>query len=141
MTAPTLEYKKSMGQGDESWGKPLAFPEVTTFGELFDEWRWFTQAKEANERYKAIDGVTDYCDAIRVEGLEESLSVKANARVVEWINQHMIRSDYDDWYFQLVRRDDGLLVIVKNNQIIASRWLALLDAEMAADEIMGGAVF
>ena len=135
MTAPTLEYKQGIGIGEDSWGKPLAFPRFTKFSELFSEWRLWVHNE--SKKYPQDHGVDDYCLALRTD-LEDSLHVKARTGVVEWVNANMIRSDYDSWYFELVQRGDGLLVVVKNNQILASRWLALLDAESVIAEIRAG---
>lgn len=124
--------------GEDAWGKQLAFPKFTTLSELFSEWKWWQFSEGLSKKYPQVQGVSDYCSCHSTD-LENSLHVKARPEVVKWINEHMIRSDYDSWYFELVSRGDGMLVVVKNNQILASRWLALLDIEQTAREIQQGA--
>lgn len=131
---PTPEYKKSIGHGKNARGKRLAFSEVTTFRELFSEWKWWRFQEGLSKKYRQQSGVDDYC-ACHNTDLDNSLHVKARPRVVEWINANMIRSNFDSWYFELVQRRDGILVVVKNNQILASRWLALLNTEQTLREI------
>ncbi len=128
----TLEYKKNIGHGENNWGKPLAFPEVTRFSELFEEWRWWIHGRSL--RFEENRGVSDYCLALRTD-FEDSFHVKAKDDVVEWIVAHMILPEYDSWFFEITQRKDGILVLVKNNAIIASRWLALLDGQQTLKEI------
>ena len=132
----TLEYKKNIGHGEDNWGKPLAFPEATRFSELFEEWRWWIH--ERSLRFEENRGVSDYCAAHRTD-LEDSIHVKAKGHVVEWIVDHMILPEYDSWFFEITQRKDGILVLVKNNAIIASRWLALLDGNRTLEEIRSAA--
>ena len=123
---PTVEYKELLGAHA---GKRIEFTEVTSFSELFSEWEWFYGSGYANQ-----DGVSDYCNTTRID-LPHSLNVKARPHLVTWITSNMLLPEYDSWYFELVHRDDGILVVVKNNQILASRWLALLDTKTTLSEI------
>ncbi len=132
----TLEYKKNIGHGENNWGKPLAFPEATRFSELFEEWRWLIHGRSL--RFEENRGVSDYCLALRTD-FEDSFHVKAKDHVVEWIVAHMILPEYDSWFFEITQRKDGILVLVKNNAIIASRWLALLDGNRTIEEIRSAA--
>jgi len=130
---PELEYKKHMGE-DWPCTKPLAFPEYTEFRELFSEWKWHRFHEGLSKKYPTVRGVSDYCSCHSTE-LEHSLHVKARPGVVMWINANMLLPENDTWYFELVTRGDGTLLVVKNNAIIASRWLALLDTEQLLSEI------
>jgi hypothetical protein len=144
---PTLEYKSGIGQGEDAWGKPIAFPEATKFSDIFEEWRWWEHQK--TEKYPEIpvrnvahytmhDGsekkfvsnyyVGDYCSTHRSD-LEHSLHVLPNHEVLEYIDRNMIIPERDSCDFELIVRTDGILICAKPNQIIASRWLALLDPE------------
>ena len=124
-----VEYKERLGA---SAGKRIAFTEYTRFSELFSEWKPF---RPNNKRYQNQRGVGDYCSTHSTE-LYESLYVKARPALVDWICENMILSGHKDaWSFDLVQRKDGILVVVKNEQIIASRWLALLDSEQTVSEI------
>lgn len=131
---PSVEYKMNLGN---LVGKPVHFLEAERFSEFFSNWRYFAHGDAKTKRFPEVEGVTDYCMALNTP-LEESLSVKVKPHLVKWIHQHMIRSDYDSWYFQLVTRSDGTLLIVKNNQILASRWLALLDTDQLMSDIRSG---
>lgn len=129
---PTLEYKKSIGVGENAWGYPIRFPEVTQFSELFEDWRVWEHQKSTG--FPVVEGVTDYCAAHRTT-LEGSLHVKARPYLVKFINENMIKTDNYSWFFELTQRDDGMLVSVKNNAILASRWLALLNVDTCIAEI------
>jgi len=131
---PTLEYKQSVGVGENAWGHVIRFPEYTRLLQLFSEWKPWRFDEGLSKRYPQVEGVTDYCQAISTD-FENSLHVKARPELVKWINENMIRGDNDSWYFELAQRADGMLVLVKNNQILASRWLALLDVEQTLREI------
>ena len=134
MTTPTLEYKEGMGSGENAWGKSLAFPQFTRFQELFSEWKpWSAEGAEPY-RGRGPRGMGDYC-ATHGTDLEDSLRVKVRPEVAEWTCANMILPDYDTFVFKLVQRADGILVIVQPQQILASRWLALLDAEQTLFEI------
>lgn len=70
--------------------------------------------------------ITGNCNAMRT-GLKTCLRVVPNAAVIKYIENNMLVIDYDKITFKLVEREDGLLVIAKNSQIIGSRWLALVN--------------
>ncbi len=125
---PDVEYKELLGARA---GKRIAFTGYTRFHELFSAWK---PLRCRNERYPNQRGVSDYCSTHTTE-LYESLYVKARPVLVDWICENMILADNDAWYFDLVQRKDGILVVVKNEQIIASRWLALLDRDQTISEI------
>ena len=107
--------------------------DVTKFSELFSQWRWWEHEKSQgfekipvekslgfNESY-----ISDYCLAHGTD-LDNSLHVKPTQVLVDFIKSNMFLSNGDSIYFELVERKDGILVIAKNNAILASRWLALL---------------
>lgn len=129
-----VEYKERLGA---SAGKRIAFTECTTFSELFSEWKAFKPYVGRADRYPNQNGVRDYCSTHSTE-LDDSLFVNARPSLVDWICANMIRSDDDAWSFDLVQRKDGILVVVRNEQIIASRWLALLDRDQTISEINKG---
>ena len=136
MTAPTLEYREEMGCGENAWGKSLAFPQFTRFSQLFSEWKpW---SADGSKPYRGLGpklrGMGDYCGAHSTD-LVDSLRVKARPEIGEWTIANMILPDYDAFVFKLAQRADGILVIVQPQQILASRWLALLDTEQTLFEI------
>ena len=131
---PTLEYKQSVGVGPHAWGRVIRFPEYTRLLQLFSEWKPWRHHEGLSKRYPEVQGVSDYCSMHSTKA-EHSLHVKARPELIAWINENMIRGDNDSWYFELIQRKDGMLVLVKNNQIIASRWLALLDVDQTLREI------
>ena len=105
-----------------------------SFAELFEAWHWYETKNGRTERnpFPRIKSGThgqgeigDYCAAHRTS-LENSLHVKPNRAVVDFIFKMMIVGEYDSIFFEIVERTDELLIVAKNNSIIASRWLALL---------------
>lgn len=58
-----------------------------------------------------------------------AIAVKLREDLLPTLAAHTVASDYDSLFYELVFRDDGtVLVISKNNLILASRYLALLPA-------------
>jgi hypothetical protein len=124
--------------------KQIYFLDVDHFSELFDEWRWYTDDKSGKYPPISIEQphakgmeIGDYCYALN-SPLEESLHVRPNDRLINFIKVSMVPIDYDQIYFEIVARVDGVLVIAKYNKILGSRWLALLPSS-ALDEIRKGA--
>ncbi len=111
--------------------KTIHFMDVTKFSELFSQWRWWEHEKSQGFEKIPVKShghgtyISDFCSAHNTD-LESSLHVKPTQMVVDFIKDHMFLSAYDSIYFELVSREDGLLVLAKNNAILASRWLALL---------------
>lgn len=58
-----------------------------------------------------------------------SLSLRPTVGLWAWLRDNLISVDYDTIGFSLVAWEDGtVLVIARHNQIIGSRWLAILPA-------------
>lgn len=115
--------------------EPLAFPRARRFGDLFSS----ASASKAGvspttwtfvdmfSRKRASIPIGPYM-AISGPKRRDSLYVHAREQVVDWIKSNMLPSAYDSIYFEIVVRGPReALVIAKNNQIIASRWLAMID--------------
>ena len=123
----THAYKEKLSEEVRT----IHFMDVTKFSELFSQWRWWEHEKSQGfERIPVRSHgqgtyISDFCSAHNPD-LESSLHVKPTQMVVDFIQDHMFLSAYDSIYFELVSREDGLLVLAKNNAILASRWLALL---------------
>ncbi len=128
----THAYKEKLSEEVRT----IHFMDVTKFSELFSQWRWWEHEKSQgfekipvekslgfNESY-----ISDYCLAHGTD-LDNSLHVKPTQVLVDFIKSNMFLSNGDSIYFELVERKDGILVIAKNNAILASRWLALLPKE------------
>ncbi len=126
---PTHAYKENLS--DEV--RKIYFLDVTKFSDLFSQWCWWEHHEKAQgferipvESEHSKDAyISDFCSAHNTD-LDNSLHVKPTQILVDFIGSNMILPDYDSIYFELVGRKDGLLVIAKNNAILASRWLALL---------------
>jgi len=119
-------------------GKFIYFPEIKSFDGLFDAWHWYEtkNGRVESSRFPPIKigqsdlrgnaaTIDDYCAALNTS-LENSLHVKPNEKLVEFIKKSMFLDSRDSIYFEIVERDDELLVLAKNNVIIGSRWLTLL---------------
>jgi len=52
---------------------------------------------------------------------------KPNAELAEWLKANMLTEL--SYYFEGIRRSDGILIIAQYNSIIGSRWLALLPTD------------
>jgi len=125
--------------------KELAFPEVKNLSDLFEsaEVRKPSGHSEKIKIWKGEDPhdpnaetyLTDYCQVRYVDGGFGSLRLKPRERVVEYIDNNMIKIAYDTIHFEIVVYDDGTaLVLVKYSQIIGSRWLAMVDASAVPRE-------
>ena len=119
--------------------KELAFPEAKSLSDLFESTE-VRKPSESSEKIKIWKGedphdpqaetyLTSYCQVRRANGGFDFLHVKPRERVVEYIDNNLIKVAYDSIHFEIVVYDDGTaLVLVKYSQIIGSRWLAMVDA-------------
>ncbi len=120
----TQSYKEKLSEEVRT----IHFMDVTKFSELFSQWRWWEHEKSQGFEKIPVVGsayISDFCSAHNTD-LESSLHVKPTRVLVDFIQANMFLSAYDSIYFELVSREDGLLVLAKSNAILASRWLALL---------------
>lgn len=129
MNELTVNYKENLAQ---QTGRALAFPAIEKFSELFSQWRRYDHPR--TQGFGTVNGVSDYCHTTQTR-LRKSLHVKPRQFLISYITKNMVLAEDDSWYFEIIQRADGLLVVVKNNAIIASRWLALLDSEQGIKEI------
>jgi hypothetical protein len=120
--------------------KPIYFLDADHFSELFDEWRWWTEDRSGSYAPISIEKphargmeIGDYCYGLNTP-LENSLHVRPNEKLIEFISDNMFPIDHDRIYFEIVARVDGVLVMAKYNKILGSRWLALLPSS-SLDEI------
>lgn len=64
----------------------------------------------------------------------DSLAVTPTDEIVEYVKQNMIYSINESFSFEIVKQSDGdYLLLVRNSQIIGSRWLAYLDPATVPD--------
>ena len=136
-TALTLEYKRKIG---EVAGKSILMPNAASFGDLFRRWRKFVSVDEKLEgwgpwtigddlRLRDDDRpmqVSSYC-AMYGTPLQDSLRVVPNQDVLDLLRKNLVLLENDTIWFQVVDRKDGVLITAKYNNIIGSRWLALLE--------------
>lgn len=124
-------------------GRKIAFPDVTTFGELFPaakprvgecpvlltlpSWEAGTWSDRAGTTkcyvtsYMAVDDVG--CIGYR------SMQVEAAPAVLDEIKSNMLHGSGDTIHFRVVVWDDGkALVMAEYSQIVGSRYLAIIDA-------------
>jgi len=109
--------------------KQIAFPETTKLSELFDS---FT-LRTATEHLQSVrtDGGHTVSKGGHISGRDglKCFHAEPTDAVLDYISNSMLNLDRDSLYFEVVIRNDGrALVVVKHNNIIGSRWLALLDA-------------
>jgi hypothetical protein len=112
--------------------KPLAFPSVKSFGELFTHaQRWSSADLNARGTRLARGGreantVSGYL-TLSGQGRRESMKVTPSAKVLSYLSENMLALK-DSLYFEVHLRDDGALVVAKHNKIIGDRWLAMIDS-------------
>lgn len=92
------------------------------------EWTMVGDYKELANHHTSGNVITNYC---MVSGKEyRSFHVRPKQEVIEYVRNNMIPVYYDHIYFQVVvRNDNTALITASYNQIIGSRWLALVDAD------------
>lgn len=112
--------------------KRIAFPDVTSFAELF--------VADANAKPLEIPGresqtIGNYFTIHETANPYRSLRVRANEKLAEFIMVHTIHIEHDEFYFEAIVYDDGTaLLIVKYNRILGDRWLARVDASTIPSE-------
>ena len=114
--------------------KEIAFPNIRRFSDLFGE---IEPKKDRPFADKAvISNWLHYSKPYRSEYREP------RPIVLEYIRGNMLPVDYDSIYFEVIDRGDNeTLIVAKYNQIIGSRWLAIVDTDSvkAADWCLAGA--
>ncbi len=114
--------------------RPIAFPDVKTLAELF------TEVKPGKGESPVIEKMPNWTNGKRncyltgwlsVSGETErrSFHVKPTEAVIACVRDSMLHGEYDRIHFEAVVWDDGrALVLAQYNQIIGSRYLAVIDA-------------
>lgn len=115
-------------------GRPLAFPGVRRFEELFPTSSpWVSPAGRDPGGVPMTPGKRGSAsigEYLSIRPAYHGLRVKPSEDVVAYIRAHMLDSEWDTFHFQAVIHDNGhALVIVSHGQIIGSRWLAYIDAD------------
>ena len=101
--------------------KQLAFPEISQFSELFGD------IEEKQDRAFAEKAVIS--NWLRYSPSHKSEYREPKLIVLDYIRTNMLPIDYDSIYFEAIDRDNKWLIIAKYNQIIGSRWLALVEKQ------------
>jgi len=118
--------RQSLNKPGDILGKPLAFPKCERLADLFDKIGPYDKDAKSTQRVHSMT-LGPYC--VVSDGGYRSAGVHATDAVVAFCNESMIDIDRDSLYFEIVvRDDDSALVLVKHNQILGSRWLAILPA-------------
>ena len=142
-----------MERQETHWDKPIRFPDIHDFTELFPK---------LGERNKQdMEGVLRRFDfesgsflgngkremahqvvstSISFSGNDERFRythiLEINPIVLDFIEQRMIRVDYDSISFNIVTWDDGrALVVAQYSQIIGSHYVAIIDASTIPDHM------
>jgi hypothetical protein len=103
--------------------RPVAFPDIRTFAELFPI---MTTERQAHPWDSAE--VSNWIQVRSPDGYAHGYAVLPQW-LIDWIQENMLAVPHDSIYFQVIVRDDvSALVTAQYNQIIGSRWLALIDA-------------
>lgn len=121
--------------------KPIAFPDVKTFAELFPEAREYVKDSPpiltvpawesgtwSDRGRKTQSYLGSYC-AIGGEGFE-GITVKPSQAVIDFYRDRCLHCSWDTMTFQVHVWDDGrALVCLEHGQIIGSHYLAIIDAK------------
>jgi hypothetical protein len=117
--------------------KPLEFPKIRAFSELFEQAEPWSEAK--GRRLAVRWNGTDWASGKKAwstigpyltirDNPRRSMAVKPQPWLVEWIKTNLLFIEYDTLHFEIViwtKRE--ALVIVSYGKIIGSRWLAIID--------------
>ncbi len=111
--------------------KPLAFPDAKSFDELFTSYAPWNSALSRRPTRQAIEGIKMGKHGMIGPYLSmrggNSLAVKPNAAVIDFVKNNMLPIVEDHIHFEIIDRGEGeSLVTASYNKIIGSRWLALI---------------
>lgn len=119
---------------------PLHMPEVKTLAELFE----IAEAFETDSRTMKVlnkgraattsrgQKIGPYCMVTGHPTGHQSLWVRPTAMLIEFVEKTMMPIVEGSVFFDLVWHGDEVLVIVKYDQIIGSRWLTKIPASELA---------
>lgn len=110
--------------------KPLAFPHVRSFHDLFSSARPWRSSDLQGRGAKVGKGreanTVGHYLVMSGRGGHESFYVTPTSMVTDYIASNMLAIG-DRLHFEIVNRSDGALVIVSHGKILGSRWLAMVD--------------
>jgi hypothetical protein len=111
----------------------VAFPRTRKLWTLFDKVLLPSKSNEFKtaETSKLENGlvISEYCSVRGRRGDFYSLRVTPGKKLLAYLSKTMLLIDNDQINFEIVIREGGkALVLAKYNQIIGSRWLALVPA-------------
>lgn len=132
----------------ELHGRKIAFPEVQSFADLFDDvkphgkqarelarlksWEAGTWSDKAGKTYCTVSGYLSISGGRRFR----SLDVNAKPNVMEYVRSSMLHGSYDTIHFSVTIWKDGrALVCAQYSQIIGSHYLAIIDAATIPEAI------
>lgn len=126
--------------------RKIEFPEISTFREIFsahDEILDLGTYKSHTTRtwtFPADRGETaemwlSSFAHVSARGETRYFDVNASAEILAFIDEEMIRVEWDTLNFEIIRWDDGFsLVVVKHGKIIGDRWLAVIRTDSIPGE-------
>jgi hypothetical protein len=117
--------------------KQLLVPETISFADIVEQWEPWGDLQQrsphADEWAVEVPGLTlgSYCQCGH-SFKHYSIAIKVKPEIAERILGAMVVFNDDKLYFELVDRGGGVgLLVVKYNQILASRWIAFVDLKAA----------
>ena len=120
--ARTKERKFAADQG-----RTVLFPDVETFSGIFegvDPGKKIVAVIQSDYDKKAKMGISNFV-SLSSGG---SFYASPKKEVLQLIERNMVIVAYDEIYFKIViRSKNSALVVAQHNQIIGSRWLAIID--------------
>lgn len=70
-----------------------------------------------------------------IEGKTIFLTVEPSESMLAFVEEKMITVEHDRLTFEMIERQDGVLIIIRHGQIIGSRWLNIIPREGVPSEL------
>lgn len=109
----------------------LLIKETCQFVDFFSEYKPYDKI---SKEFKAIpfgDKATigKYLEVCKTQtAFRQFFNVEPTDRLIELVNGNMLSIDYDQIYFTImIYPDSTAMLIMRYNQIIGSRWIAMID--------------
>ena len=118
----------------------LLIKDTLQFSEFFSEYKPYDKI---SKEFKAIPfgkkaTIGCYLEVSKAQtAFRQFFNVKPTDRLIELVNGNMISIDYDQIYFTIMLYPDNTaMLIMRYNQIIGSRWIAMIDINSIPIELI-----
>lgn len=119
------------------FNQKLLIKDTLQFFVFFSEYKPYEKDSKAFKPIPFGDKATigNYLEISKAQtAFRQFFNVKPTDRLIEIVNQHMISIDYDQIYFVImIYPDNTAMLIMKYNQIIGPRRIAMIDINSIPD--------